>query len=74
MEAVFPQDYNPSYEDIEYAGTQMSVEKVSVNQYRVVRLLSTNPEDYLRQDIQPGTILSYKPVIEPLDKPITTLM
>ncbi|MDF2876547.1 MAG: YlzJ-like protein [Sporomusa sp.] len=57
MEAVFPQDYNPTYEDIEFAGTKMVVEKTSVDEYRVIRILSTDPQDYLRQDIQPGTVL-----------------
>ncbi|HWR43095.1 YlzJ-like family protein [Sporomusa sp.] len=56
MEAVFPQAYNPTYDEIEYAGTKMLVEKTSVDEYRVVRILSTNPQDYLRQDIQPGTV------------------
>ena len=63
LELVFGQEElsNP-YEEIEYANTKMMVEKVSENQCRVVRILSTDPQDYLRNDIQPGMILTNKPV------------
>ncbi|WP_425060923.1 hypothetical protein SCACP_16840 [Sporomusa carbonis] len=55
-----------AYEEIEYSGQKVLVEKVSAKEFRVVRLLTTNPSDYLRNDLQPGTIITYKPVIETL--------
>lgn len=62
IEAIFQNnDTTTSYEQIEYAGVKMEVEKVSNNQSRIVRLLSTDPQDYLRDEIRPGTILTYKP-------------
>lgn len=65
LELVFAQqgDISYPYEDIEYAGIKMMVEKMSSNQCRVVRILSSNPQDYMRSDLQPGTILSYKAVL-----------
>ncbi len=55
-EVIFAQDYSPVFEDVEIAGTRMLVEKTAGDEYRVVRLLSTDPQDYLRNDIQPGTV------------------
>lgn len=64
-ELVFGQESVQSpYEEIEYAGARMLVEKVSGNQCRIVRLISTDPGDYLRQDIQPGLVLTSKPNYE----------
>lgn len=62
---VFGQELlqNP-YEEIEYAGIQMMVEKLSANECRIVRILSTDPADYLRQDIQPGAVLISRPCYE----------
>ncbi|CQR71556.1 hypothetical protein SpAn4DRAFT_4061 [Sporomusa ovata] len=62
MEILLSQEYQPNYEEIEYAGTKMLVEKTADNEYRIVRILSTDPRDYLRNDIQPGAVLSYEPI------------
>jgi len=64
LELVFGQeDISNPYDEIDYDGTKLMVERVSINQCRVVRLLSSNPQDYLRDDIQPGAMLTYKPVL-----------
>lgn len=55
-EVLFAQDYSPVLEEVELAGTRMMVEKTAGDGYRVVRILSTDPQDYLRHDIQPGTV------------------
>ena len=52
-----------NYEEIEYNGIKMMVEKIASDQYRIVRLITTNPEDYLSAQIQPGSILTYQPVL-----------
>jgi len=49
-----------AYEEIEYNGMKCLVEKTNPTQYRVVRLLTTNPNDYLSTALQPGTIVSYE--------------
>ncbi|MDR3563552.1 MAG: YlzJ-like family protein [Negativicutes bacterium] len=62
LELVFSSEYSPSpFEDIDYAGTKMMVERISDNERRVVRILSSAPEDFLRPEIQPGTVLRYQP-------------
>ena len=49
------------YEEMEYAGVAVQVEKLSPLECRIVRILSTDPADFLRDDIQPGLVLTYKP-------------
>lgn len=53
-----------AYEEIDYGGVSVLVEKLSPIQCRIVRLLSTEPQDFLRPEIQPGTVLTYKPTFE----------
>ncbi|MEN6411162.1 MAG: YlzJ-like family protein [Veillonellales bacterium] len=61
-----PQGSLPPYEEIEYTGTKMQVTKLSDNQWQIIRILSTDPQDYLREDIQPGTVLVSTPVFKAL--------
>ncbi|SDD44205.1 YlzJ-like family protein [Sporomusa acidovorans] len=53
-------------EEIEYLGQKVLAEKISHNEFRVVRLLTTDPADYLRNELQPGQIITFKPVVEGL--------
>jgi len=55
-------DSLPPYEEISYSGMKCLVEKTGSTQYRVIRLLTTNPKDYLRPELQPGTMLKYEPI------------
>lgn len=57
-------DEIPAYEEIQYNNIKMLVEKISPTQCKINRLLSTNPQDYLHPQIQPGSILTYKPGLE----------
>lgn len=52
----------PVYEEIEYEGTLLMVERLSPQACRIVRLLDTDPAAYLRPEFQPGSIVSYRPV------------
>jgi len=45
------------FETITYNGINMEVEKIEGGKLKIVRILSTSAFDYLRQDIQPGTII-----------------
>lgn len=68
-EEVVYRDQNqpvPVYEEIEYIGQKVVAQKISQNEFRVVRLLSTNPADYLRSELQPGRVITYKPVMQTL--------
>jgi len=63
IEMVMADPYQqPVFEDIEYAGVTVTVEKLGPVQSRIVRLISTDPQDFLREDIQPGMILTYQPM------------
>ncbi|MBP2652049.1 MAG: YlzJ-like protein [Firmicutes bacterium] len=53
----------PVYEELDYDGVKVVVEKFSPTQCRIVRVISTEPNDYLRPDIQPGIMLTYRPSI-----------
>jgi len=55
-----------AYEEIEYSGMKCLVEKTSPTQCRIVRLLTTDPSDYLQTELQPGTILTYGPIVKGL--------
>ncbi len=55
-------DSLPAYEEISYSGMKCLVEKTGATQYKVIRLLTTNPKDYLRPELQPGTMLKYEPI------------
>lgn len=52
------------YEEVTCNNMKLLVEKVGSTQYMVSRLLTTDPQDYLRPEMQPGTILTYKPILQ----------
>ncbi len=47
----------PQYEEIEYGGVAMLVEGVDSGKKRIIKLLSTNPNDYLRPELSPGNLI-----------------
>lgn len=53
----FDKTQYPDYEKIEYDGVSMLVERTGRGERKVVKLLSTNPRDYLRPDLFPGSVL-----------------
>ena len=42
---------------LEWQGVQVLVEPLQFAQGRIVRLLSTEPNDFLRPELQPGSII-----------------
>ncbi|WP_378952467.1 YlzJ-like family protein [Pelosinus sp. sgz500959] len=56
----------PVYEEAEYNGMKCVVEKVGSAQCRIIKLLTTDPSDYLRSELQPGTMLAYEPILKKL--------
>jgi hypothetical protein len=53
--------YQPVYSEIPWkGGGTLLVEDCGQNSVKVVRLLSTNPSDYLDPAVQPGSILGYE--------------
>jgi hypothetical protein len=67
MEVIFAGMEQQTYNFIEVVvgGIPMQVERVGVNQAKVVRLLSCRPEDYLNPAYAPGTMIYYQPSFEP---------
>lgn len=55
------EDYTPQYTDIEVGGLRMQVEAISGHKARIVRLYSTNPQDYLNPSYAPGTEIDFHP-------------
>ena len=55
-----------AYEEIKCSGMKCLVEKTGPTECRVVRLLTTDPSEYLRSELQPGTILTYEPMLKSL--------
>ena len=49
------------YQELEVEGAILQVEHYGVNRCRVVRLISSNPMDYLQNGYQPGTELEFVP-------------
>lgn len=43
--------------EINYQGKNLQVEMLENGQYRIARILSSNPQDFLNPELQPGTIL-----------------
>lgn len=50
---------SPSYVEVEHNGRRLILENIAYNQYKIVRLISTDPEEYLHSDNQPGTVVTY---------------
>lgn len=55
-------EQEPHYTEVVVNGLTMVVEPVSATQYRVVRLISPNPNDYLNPNYMPGRIIHFRPV------------
>jgi len=61
LETVFQGIDEASHEDrkiLEYMGITLEVEKQTASSgYRILRIISSNAFDFLRPDLQPGTII-----------------
>lgn len=51
----------PGYRELDIGGAKLLVEPMGMDSCRVVRLISTNPADYLRNEFQPGAELRFTP-------------
>jgi hypothetical protein len=47
----------PEYKEIEYKGVSMLVEDTGFGKRKIIKLLSTNPFDYLKAELSPGNII-----------------
>jgi hypothetical protein len=62
-ELIFPvqEDSFSQQQFIEMNGVSMIVEKSEEQQYRIVRLLSTDPQHYLSEEYMPGMNVTLPP-------------
>ena len=62
MEAVMDghEFHQPTYTEMPCKNGMLIVESLSMNSARVVRLISSNPMDYLNPAMQPGRVIEYK--------------
>ena len=51
------------FKEIPYGEARILTEVVGEGVCKVVRLISSNPEDYLNPDLQPGCEVLFKPVL-----------
>lgn len=49
---------NRHFYEAEYLGQHVQVEMSAENEYRIIRVFSSQPEVYLNPRLQPGTIVS----------------
>jgi hypothetical protein len=66
MEVVFAGMDSQTYDYYELTvdGVTLQVEKVGLNQAKIVRLLSCKPDDYLNAAYMPGTMIQFSPRLE----------
>lgn len=58
MSDIYPAEHtnlSGNRQIISYDGMEIYAEHVGSNEYKVLQLMSTNPEVFLRSDLQPGT-------------------
>lgn len=62
LELVFDgyEQFAPKYEEINYNGVQMVIEPCGSFQGKVVRLISSNPQDYLNPNYSPGAVIHFR--------------
>jgi len=54
-------EVKPRYEEIEYLGRKIEVERLDGNRLRLIRLISSDPLDYLDNRFQPGQLIDMLP-------------
>lgn len=53
-------DKERTYREVQIDGITMIVERINDSESKIIKLISTNPSDFLNPAFQPGKILSYE--------------
>jgi hypothetical protein len=48
-----------NFQNINYQGIDMQVMPLGWNKFKIIRLYSTDPQHYLNNELQPGSIISF---------------
>ena len=49
----------PVLKELTCSGVTVSARRLAEGRYQIVQVLSTQPEDFLRTDLAPGTMITY---------------
>jgi len=52
-------DKKYEFKEIEIDGVKLVIEPISINQGKIVQLLSSNPQDFLNPNFSPGKIVTF---------------
>lgn len=55
------EQFNPLYEEVSIRGKKVLVEKKGSTHASIVRVISTNPADYMDPSLSPGSIVTFDP-------------
>jgi len=55
---------SPQIKEVQLGGAILILEETESGKAKILRLISSNIQDYLNPDYQPGTIVEYAPVID----------
>jgi hypothetical protein len=63
LEVIFAgmEQQTNNYVEVTVGGISMQVERVGVNQAKIIRLLSCRPDDFINPAYTPGTMIYYEP-------------
>lgn len=53
-----PKFLENQYNEIEFSNKILVTRKLNEKQYEIVRIITTDPRDYLNEKIQPGSIIN----------------
>mgnify|MGYP000948418729 CR=1 FL=1 len=53
-------DKERNYIELDYDGIKLLVEPLDMTSGKIVRIMSTNPQDYLNSSLSPGAVIRYK--------------
>ena len=53
-------DFRPVYEEVSIRGRKVLLEKKDATHARVVRIISTNPSDFLDPSLFPGAVITFE--------------
>ncbi|HHV07916.1 MAG TPA: hypothetical protein GXX69_06850 [Firmicutes bacterium] len=54
------EDFRPTYEEVDIRGCKVLVERTDASHASIVRILSTNPADFLDPTLFPGAVVTFQ--------------
>lgn len=58
----YSEDKARRFTEFPYGEARVVAEMSAEGSYRVVRVISSDPQDFLRPELQPGSVIVFKPV------------